>query len=174
MTGSPFAEPAPGWHPRVEWRTTMPPARDGEWALFNQVRQLTVHDDARHCWVPPVIGWWDQSGRTHCTACPPDDPAAADEIDAGNSAAIGCACDFCGAGILAAALGLGEAARIAAGYLEARGVDNASRAIVLAEAARLPGRYAYTPDRKFRVIKTPDGRYSAGQAPAPVGRVLGS
>lgn len=85
-----------------------------EWALFDQVRALKVHDDEHACWVPPVIGWWDQTGRTHCLACPPEHPAsccapdmcgsAPDPIHADNSAAIGCACDFCGAGILAAAL----------------------------------------------------------------------
>ena len=55
--------------------------------------------------MPPVIGWWDSTGRTHCLDHPIETPGTDDtEIDAGNSAAIGCRCDTCQVSILAAAL----------------------------------------------------------------------
>lgn len=63
---------------------------------------------------------------------------------------------------------------IGRGYGEAPGMLSGAIVNVLLEADRLPGRYAYTADRKFRVIKTPDGRFAAGPVPVPVGKVLGS
>lgn len=76
-------------------------------ALFDQARRLTVpgpHGGYR----PPVIGHWvERPPRTHCLDCPPEPvepPARIDPIDAGNGAAEGERCDFCGVVLLAAAL----------------------------------------------------------------------
>ena len=86
-----------------------PAIRDADTALFDQVRRLTVPNPRGYGYVPPVIGHWDRTGRTHCLDCMPetgeqDERGYPSPIDAGNSAAEGDRCDFCGASLLAAAL----------------------------------------------------------------------
>lgn len=94
--------PCGGWGTHI---CPLPP----DWDLFDRVRALKIHDEEHRCYVPPVIGWWDRLGYTHCLACPPE-PLERDArgypnpIHADNSAAMGCRCDSCDADILAAAL----------------------------------------------------------------------
>ena len=80
---------------------------EAEMALFDKVRRLVVHDDTRGGYRPVVIGYWDQRGYTHCTACFPGAenlPGRTDDISGDNCAAEGERCDFCGASLLALAL----------------------------------------------------------------------
>ena len=77
-----------------------------ETALFDQVRRLVTHHP-HGGYVPVTIGYWDQRGYTHCTACTPDPivlRGRTDAISGDNCAAEGERCDFCGVGLLAAAL----------------------------------------------------------------------
>jgi hypothetical protein len=59
------------------------------------MRLPRVHDSAAGVWLAPVIGYWDKLGRTRCLDCLPLAAMADVVIYADNSAAQGCACDFC-------------------------------------------------------------------------------
>ena len=79
-----------------------------EWDLFDTVRRITV-PGPHHGYQPPVIGWWDRLGYTHCNECPPvslerDDRGYPDAISGDNCAVTGVRCDTCGVSLLAAAL----------------------------------------------------------------------
>lgn len=76
--------------------------------LFDKVRRLKVPAPGGG-FMPPVIGYWDRLGYTHCLSCSPettdrDEHGYPSPIDADNSAVISDRCDSCGASILAAAL----------------------------------------------------------------------
>ena len=79
--------------------------------ISEAVRRLTVPAPGGG-FQPPVIGYWDRSGKTRCLGCPPPPELADAEIYADNSAADGEACEFCrtslGADALARFRKLGE------------------------------------------------------------------
>jgi hypothetical protein len=75
-----------------------------EWALYDKVRRLRVHDDVHGGYPEAVIGWWDQRGYTYCLDCLTDDAPDPFAIDSGNSAANGESCDFCHVNLQEAAL----------------------------------------------------------------------
>ena len=70
---------------------------DTDWAAFEQVRRLRVHDDIRGGYPDAVIGQYDRRGYARCLNCPGDSDSDPWAISSGNSAAVGEACDICGA-----------------------------------------------------------------------------
>lgn len=82
---------------------------EADWAAFDQVRRIMVHDDVRGGYYWPAIGYWDRLGNTHCLGCLPetlerDDRGYPSGITSDNSAAISDTCDTCGVSLLVAAL----------------------------------------------------------------------
>lgn len=79
-------------------------ATEADWALYDRVRRLTVHDDQRGGYLPAMVGTYDNCGYARCLGCPAPEDSDPWPVDAGNCAAVGESCDICGASLHEVAL----------------------------------------------------------------------